>query len=107
MIKLMSNESEVDKLKLINGELVSEKAWAGSKKHIQNWFEIQKSKLNLIYTTCEIIICILILFFFFLKSMSNQKIHTRWYRVVNDEVSSTISQIVEQIEVIQEIGGHP
>ena len=107
MIKLMSNDSEVDKLKLINGELVSEKAWAGSKKHIRNWFETRKSKLKLIDTPCEINISILILFFFFLKNMSNQKIHTRWYRVVNDEVSSTFSQIVEQIEVIQEIGGHP
>ena len=67
MIKLRSNDSDVDKLKLINGELVSEKAWAGSKKHIRNWFEIQKSKLNLIDTPCEIIICILTLFFFFEK----------------------------------------
>ena len=38
-----------------------------------------------------------------LQNMSHQKIYTFWYYPVNDEVPATSSQIVEQIEVIQEI----
>ena len=38
-----------------------------------------------------------------LKNMSYQQIYTFWYYVVNDEAPSTSSQIVEQIEVIQEL----
>ena len=38
-----------------------------------------------------------------LQNMSYQKIYTFWYYVVNDEVPSTSSKIVEQIEVIQEV----
>ena len=37
-----------------------------------------------------------------LQNISHQKIYTFWYYVVNDEVPSTSSQIVGQIEVIQE-----
>ena len=36
----------------------------------------------------------------FLKNISDQKINTSWYRVVNDGVISTFSHIVEQIKVI-------
>ena len=35
--------------------------------------------------------------------MSHHKIYTFWYCVVNEEVPSTSSQIVEQIEFIQEV----
>ena len=35
--------------------------------------------------------------------MSHKKIYTFLYCVVNDEVPSTSSQIVEQLEVIQEV----
>ena len=35
--------------------------------------------------------------------MSHQKIYTFWYYVVNDQVPSTSSQIVEKIEDIQEV----
>ena len=35
--------------------------------------------------------------------MSHQKIYSFWLCVVNDEVLSTSSEIVEQIEVIQEV----
>ena len=35
--------------------------------------------------------------------MSHQKIYTFLYSVVNDEVPSTSSRIVEQIEDIQEV----
>ena len=35
--------------------------------------------------------------------MSYQKIYTYLYYVANEEVPSTFSQIVEQIEVIQEV----
>ena len=35
--------------------------------------------------------------------MSHQKIYTLLYSVVNDEVPSTSSRIVEQIEDIQEV----
>ena len=38
-----------------------------------------------------------------MQNMSYQKIYLFWYYVVNDEVSSTSSQIIEQIEVIQEV----
>ena len=37
----------------------------------------------------------------YLQHMSHQRIYTFWHYVVNDEVPSTSSQIVEQIEVIQ------
>ena len=37
------------------------------------------------------------------QNMTYQKIYTSWYYVVSDEVPSTSSQIVEQIEVIQEV----
>ena len=36
------------------------------------------------------------------QNMSYQKIYLFWYYVVNDEVTSNSSQIVEQIDVIQE-----
>ena len=39
----------------------------------------------------------------FLKNMSHYKKCTFWYCVVNEEVPLTSSQIVEQIEVIQEV----
>ena len=35
--------------------------------------------------------------------MSHQKIYTSLYRTLNDEKLSTLSQIVEQIKVIQKI----
>ena len=35
--------------------------------------------------------------------MSHQKIYTFWYYVVNDQVPSISSQIVEKIEDIQEV----
>ena len=35
--------------------------------------------------------------------MSHQTIYTFWYYVVNDQVPSTSSQIVEKIEDIQEV----
>ena len=38
-----------------------------------------------------------------LQNMSYQKIYTFWYYVVNGEVPSASSQIIEQIEVIQEV----
>ena len=38
-----------------------------------------------------------------LQNMSHHKIYIFWYCVVNEEVASTSSQIVEQIEVIQEV----
>ena len=38
-----------------------------------------------------------------LQNMSYQEIYTFWNYVANDEVPSTSSQIVEQIEVIQEV----
>ena len=38
-----------------------------------------------------------------LQNMSHQKIYTFWYYAVDDEVPSTSSQIVEQIEVIEEV----
>ena len=38
----------------------------------------------------------------FLKNMSNQKIYSFWYCVVNGELPSSFPQIVEKIEVIQE-----
>ena len=39
----------------------------------------------------------------FLKIMTDQKIYTFWYCVVNDEVPLTSSQIAEQIEAIQKV----
>ena len=36
-----------------------------------------------------------------MQNISHQKVYTFWHCVVNDEVPSTSSQIVEQIEVIQ------
>ena len=36
-----------------------------------------------------------------LQNISHQKVYTFWQCVVNNEVPSTSSQIVEQIEVIQ------
>ena len=38
-----------------------------------------------------------------LQNMSHQKIYTFWYYVVNDQVPSISSQIVEKIEDIQEV----
>ena len=35
--------------------------------------------------------------------MSHQTIYTFWYYVVNDQIPSTSSQIVEKIEDIQEV----
>ena len=35
--------------------------------------------------------------------MSHQKIYQFWYFLVNDDVPSTSSQIVEQVEVIEEV----
>ena len=35
--------------------------------------------------------------------MSHHKIYTFWYCIVTDEVPSTSSQIVEQIEAVQEV----
>ena len=35
--------------------------------------------------------------------MSHQKIYTFWYYVVNDQVPSISSQIVEKLEDIQEV----
>ena len=37
----------------------------------------------------------------FLKNMSHQKIYILWYCLVNDEVPSSFSQIVEKIRNIQ------
>lgn len=42
-------------------------------------------------------------FLHFLKIMTDQKIYTFWYCVVNDEVPLTSSQIAEQIEAIQKV----
>ena len=36
-----------------------------------------------------------------LQNISHQKVYTFWHCIVNDEVPSTSSQMVEQIEVIQ------
>ena len=38
-----------------------------------------------------------------LQNISYKKVYSFWYYVVNDEVSSTSSQIVEQVEAIQEV----
>ena len=38
-----------------------------------------------------------------LQNMSHQKIYTFWYYVVNDQVPSISSQIVEKLEDIQEV----
>ena len=77
----MSND-EVDKLKLHNDEVDRQKSLRENKRT-----GIQKRKL--IDTP-------------FVK-LSYQKIYSFWYYVVNDEVSSTFSQIVEQVEAIQEV----
>ena len=37
------------------------------------------------------------------QNISHQKIYTFWHFVVNEEVPSTSSQVVEQIQVIQEV----
>ena len=60
---------------------------------------IQKRKL-IWYFTCECNSYILILC---LKNMSSQKIYTFWWCAVNNEVLSTSSQILEQIDVVQEV----
>ena len=55
--------------------------------------------MKLIDAPCEINYVLIL----FLKNMSHQKRYTFWYCVVNDEVPSTSSQIVEQIVIIQEV----
>ena len=80
MMKLMSND-EVDKLKLNNNEVDKKK----------NAWEIRK---ELVFRGGSWLM-------HHLQNISHQKVYTFWHCVVNNEVPSTSSQIVEQIEVIQ------
>ena len=80
MMKLMSND-EVDKLKLNNNEVHKKK----------NAWEVRK----------ELVVRGGSWLMHHLQNVSHQKVYTFWHCVVNNEVPSTSSQIVEQIEVIQ------
>ena len=80
MMKLMSND-EVDKLKLNNNEVDKKK----------NAWEIRK---ELVFRGGSWLM-------HHLQNISHQKVYTFWHCVVNNEVPSTSSQIVEQIEVIR------
>ena len=69
-----------NKLKLNNDKLISKKAWEKRKEQVLgrgSWL-IQR-----------------------LQNMSHHKIYTFWHCVFREEVPSTSSQIVEQIEFIQ------
>ena len=77
---------EVDKLKLNNNEVVKKKSAWGKRKELifsrENW---------LIHH---------------LQNISHQKVYTFWWSTISDEVPSTSSQIVGQIEVIEGVVLH-
>ena len=78
MMNLMSND-EGDKLKLNSNEVDKKKNAWGKTKNYYSEEEVDWYKICKIY---------------------HQKVYTFWHCVVNDEVPSASSQIVEQIEVI-------
>ena len=89
MMKLIRNDEA--KLKLSYGKKVSKKSW---------W----KRKENVFRRGSWLIHHVKVLYIFmFLKNMSLQKIYIFWYCVVDNEFSSTFSQIVEQMKNIQEV----
>ena len=76
----MSND-EVDKLKMNNNEVDKKKHAWGKRKEL-----VSRRGSWLIHH---------------LQNVSHKKVYTFWHCVVDDEVPSTSSQFVEQIEVIQ------
>ena len=79
MMKLMSND-EVDKLSWIIMKLVRKKRLRIKKKLV---FRRRSRLID------------------HLQNISHQKVYTFWHCVVNDEVQSTSSKTVEQIQAIQ------